>query len=99
MSITPKFETSKIPIEVLYKESRKEIGQLNSYVIELEYTIKQKDDEINRLKKLTDIERKEVKLNSYYQEQNKKMRALELKVRDCKKDIDKYLTELLKYKK
>ena len=98
MSITPKFETSKIPIEVLYRESRKEIGQLNSYVIELEYTIKQKDDEINRLKKLTDIERKEVKLNSYYQEQNKKIRVLELKVRDYKKDIDKYLTELLKNK-
>lgn len=40
---------SKIPIELLLKYSRQEVGELKSEIDELKFIIKEKDKEINKL--------------------------------------------------
>ena len=49
--IKPMFGLSKIPDKELLRYSRMEVGQLKSYIEELEWEITQRDKEIMKLKK------------------------------------------------
>lgn len=91
-------ETFKIPVEALYKDAQVELGKANSYIIEIEHLLKERDVEIEKLKSLTNEERLEVKQAEFYQKQNKRIVDLQLKVRDYRKDINRYLNELAQYR-
>lgn len=91
-------ETVKIPVEALYKNVLIELGKANSYILEIEHLLKQRESEIERLKSLSEEEKKEIKRSEFYQKQNKRLRDMQLKVRDYRKDINRYLTELTQYR-
>lgn len=91
-------ETVKIPVEALYKNVLVELGKTNSYILEIEHLLKQRETEIERLKSLSEEEKKEVKRGEFYRKQNKRLRDMQLKVRDYRKDINRYLTELTQYR-
>ena len=57
-------ETQKIPVIFLLKKSREECGALKSQVQELEYIIKEKDKEIEKLQKRSKRLESFIKLSS-----------------------------------
>ena len=91
-------ETVKIPVEALYKAALVELGKANSYILEIEHLLKQRESEIERLKSLSEEEKKEVKRSEFYKKQNNRIHELQLKLRDYKKTNDRYLNELTQYK-
>lgn len=91
-------ETSKIPIEALYKVALIELGKANAHISEIEFLLKQYTFEIEQLKRLSDEEKKEVKRNEFYKKQNDRIHQLQLKLRDYKKTNIRYLNELTQYR-
>lgn len=91
-------ETVKIPVEALYRDVLVELGKAKSYISEIEYLLNQREAEIEQLKSLSEEEKKEVKRSEFYKKQNKRLTDLQLKVRDYRKDINRYLTELAQHK-
>jgi len=77
--VTPPEEScslEKIPIEALLKLARKEIGELSSYVDELEYKVQKLEEEIKERDSATPEEIKEFKKRFFYKEMNEKFQEL-----------------------
>jgi predicted RNase H-like nuclease (RuvC/YqgF family) len=66
----------KIPIEALLKLTRREIGELNSYIDELEYKVQKLEEEIKERDSATPEEIKEFRKSSFYKEMNEKFKEL-----------------------
>jgi len=98
----PQFEIThpvmpeKIPDHILLKESRKEVGQLKSYIDELEHANKQLTKELESLLKMEPSERNGLKKERAYTQKNDEMRTLQQKHRKLKSDyellLNKYYT-------
>lgn len=80
------FDLLKVPDNILLKLSREEIGQLKSYIDELTYELKKRDEEIKQLRLMTtgseDVDVLKLKKKIENQKvmlaaQNKKIKELE----------------------
>lgn len=84
--------SEKIPDHILLKESRKEVGQLQSYIHELESTNRELAKEVETLLKLDPDERKEMKRERLYGEKNNELRQMREKLKKLSFDYDLLLS-------
>ena len=84
--------TEKIPDNILLKESRKEVGQLKSYIEELEHTNRQLVQEVESLLRLTPDERKEMKRERLYGDKNNELRQVREKLKKLSFEYDLLLS-------
>lgn len=84
--------SEKIPDHILLKESRKEVGQLQSYIQELENTNRQLAKEVENLLRLEPEERKEMKRERLYGEKNEELRRMREKLKKLNFDYDLLLS-------
>lgn len=84
--------TEKIPDNILLKESRKEVGQLKSYIEELEHTNRQLAQEVESLLRLTPEERKEMKRERLYGDKNNELRQVREKLNKLSFEYDLLLS-------
>lgn len=81
----------KIPDKILLKLARKEIGELNSYIDELEYRLQKIEEELREKEKMTPKEEREIKIDVFYKEINKKINEKNIIIRDLKKENERLL--------
>lgn len=84
--------TEKIPDNILLKESRKEVGQLKSYIDELEHTNRQLAREVESLLRLTPGERKEMNRERLYGDKNNELRQVREKLKKLSFEYDLLLS-------
>ena len=82
----------KIPDNILLKESRKEVGQLQSYIQELEHINRQLAQEVENLLRLPPEERKDMKRERLYGEKNEELRNIREKLKKLTFDYDLLLS-------
>ena len=90
--------SDKIPIEVLLKYSRQEVGELKSYIQELEEENKKLKHEIICSKNVNKAAKVEVRKEELYIELKNQLKSLQEKLRTLHKDKDRLIHELSKYK-
>lgn len=88
----PVVVSEKIPDHILLKESRKEVGQLQSYIQELENTNRELAREVENLLRLEPEERKEIKRERLYGEKNNELRQMREKLKKLSFDYDLLLS-------
>lgn len=86
----------KIPDVVLLKMARKEIGELTSYIDELEYKVTELGRKIKEKEQLTHEDNKEFKREQFYKEMNEKVHERNIIIRDLKKENERLLYNNLK---
>lgn len=84
--------SEKIPDYILLKESRKEVGQLQSYIQELENTNRELAKEVENLLRLEPEERKEMKRERLYSDKNNDLRQMREKLKKLSFDYDLLLS-------
>lgn len=90
----PQFEVThpvrpeKIPDHILLKESRKEVGQLQSYIQELEHTNRQLAKEVENLLRLDPAERTALKKENAYTQKNEELRKVQQKLKKLNFEYD-----------
>lgn len=83
----------KIPIEALLKLARKEIGELSSYIDELEYKVQKLEEEVKERDSATPEEIKEFKKRFFYKEMNEKIKELNKMAQEKNMTISKLKKE------
>lgn len=90
--------SSKIPVEYLLKYSRQEVGQLKSYIQELEYKINKLNQELNNIKNSGKQAKVEARKEQLYNNLRSQISALQSKNTEYKKKYKEVVCELVKYK-
>lgn len=78
----------KIPLDELFKLSRREVGELKSYIDELEYKIKDLEKDIEEKEKLSHEDKKELKKDKFYQEIKVQSQQKDLAIKELKRQND-----------
>lgn len=86
---TEEVELEKIPDYLLLKASRQEVGQLTSYIHELEDKIEYLNDVIKNNEQLTTQDFKELKKDKKYNELKEKLRVQTEKTAELKKENER----------
>lgn len=86
----------KIPDDVLIKNIRREIGEKDSYISELEYNIKEKERIIDILKNGDKTEIRKIRQDEVFQEYKDKIKLLEKKISQLRKDNMELIIKLHK---
>lgn len=71
---------------MLIKNLRRKIGEMDSYISELEYNIKEKERIIDILKNLDKTEIRKIRQDEVFQEYKDKIKLLEKKISQLRKD-------------
>lgn len=90
------YDLYKIPDDVLIKNLRCEMGKMESYISELEYNIKEKDRLIDILKNGDKTEIRKIRQDEVFQEYKDKIKLLEKKISQLRKDNMKLIIKLHK---
>ena len=90
------YDLYKIPDDVLIKNLRCEMGKMESYISELEYNIKEKDRLIDILKNGDKTEIRKIRQDEVFQEYKDKIKLLEKKISQLRKDNMELIIKLHK---
>lgn len=95
------FDLLKLPIDVLYSEALKEIGEQESYIEELAYNIKKLQSENNALKKKIELfeflnteERQRIENNENYLNKVESRKKLKAKIESLREDVTRLICKL-----
>ena len=98
------YDLLKIPIDVLYKEALREIGEQESYIDELKDTIKKLNIEnaifkgnLERYMRINSEERMSIKREEMYALQKKKNSKLNAKIKYLKENLSELVLRIVKY--
>lgn len=87
-------QTEKIPDYIIIKNLKVEIGQKDSYILELEDKINNLQEEKTKENILTKQDRKEFKKELFFQQLVLQIKALEDKVSKCNKDNEQLIIRM-----
>ncbi len=96
------FDLLKLPIDVLYSEALREIGEQESYIEELAYTIKNLQSENKDLKRKLELfeflnaeERQRIENNENYLDKVESRKKLKAKIESLREDVARLICKLL----
>lgn len=96
------FDLLKLPIDILYSEALREIGEQESYIEELAYTIKNLQSENKDLKRKLELfeflnaeERQRIENNENYLDKVESRKKLKAKIESLREDIARLICKLL----
>jgi predicted RNase H-like nuclease (RuvC/YqgF family) len=96
------FDLLKLPIDILYSEALREIGEQESYIEELAYTIKNLQSENKDLKRKLELfeflnaeERQRIENNENYLDKVESRKKLKAKIESLREDVARLICKLL----
>ena len=96
------FDLLTLPIDILYSEALREIGEQESYIEELAYTIKNLQSENKDLKRKLELfeflnaeERQRIENNENYLDKVESRKKLKAKIESLREDIARLICKLL----
>ena len=96
------FDLLKLPIDVLYSEALREIGEQESYIEELAYTVKKLQTENAALKNKLELfeflnaeERQRIENNENYLDKVESRKKLKAKIESLREDVARLICKLL----